>query len=58
MPTRQLATLPKFDTVEEERLHRKQRLAAAFRLFGSSASTRASPATSPPATPSTPTTSG
>ncbi|MHB8670541.1 MAG: class II aldolase/adducin family protein [Acidimicrobiales bacterium] len=24
---------PKFDTVEEERLHRKQRLAAAFRLF-------------------------
>ena len=26
--------LPKFDTVEEERLHRKQRLAAAFRLFG------------------------
>lgn len=27
-------TLPKFDTVEEERRHRKQRLAAAFRLFG------------------------
>src|SRR6266568_2597835 len=26
--------LPKFDTVEEDRLHRKQRLAAAFRLFG------------------------
>ena len=26
--------LPKFDTVEEERLHRKQRLAAGFRLFG------------------------
>jgi ribulose-5-phosphate 4-epimerase/fuculose-1-phosphate aldolase len=26
--------LPKFDSVEEERLHRKQRLAAAFRLFG------------------------
>ena len=26
--------LPQFDTVEEERLHRKQRLAAAFRLFG------------------------
>ena len=25
---------PKFDTVEEERRHRKQRLAAAFRLFG------------------------
>ena len=28
------AYLPTFDTVEEERLHRKQRLAAAFRLFG------------------------
>src|ERR1700682_3746916 len=26
--------LPKFDTVEDERLHRKQRLAAGFRLFG------------------------
>ena len=26
--------LPKFDSVEEERLHRKQRLAASFRLFG------------------------
>jgi ribulose-5-phosphate 4-epimerase/fuculose-1-phosphate aldolase len=26
--------LPKFDTVEEERHHRKQRLAAAYRLFG------------------------
>ena len=26
--------LPKFDSVEEERLHRKQRLAAGFRLFG------------------------
>jgi ribulose-5-phosphate 4-epimerase/fuculose-1-phosphate aldolase len=26
--------LPKFDTVDEERRHRKQRLAAAFRLFG------------------------
>src|SRR5271165_1343583 len=25
---------PKFDTTEEERRHRKQRLAAAFRLFG------------------------
>jgi ribulose-5-phosphate 4-epimerase/fuculose-1-phosphate aldolase len=33
MLTRKLATLPDFDTVEEERLHRKQRLAAAFRLF-------------------------
>jgi ribulose-5-phosphate 4-epimerase/fuculose-1-phosphate aldolase len=28
------ASFPTFDTVEEERLHRKQRLAAAFRLFG------------------------
>jgi ribulose-5-phosphate 4-epimerase/fuculose-1-phosphate aldolase len=28
------AQFPTFDTVEEERLHRKQRLAAAFRLFG------------------------
>jgi len=27
------ATLPDFSTIEEERLHRKQRLAAAFRLF-------------------------
>jgi len=26
--------LPKFATVEDERLHRKQRLAAGFRLFG------------------------
>jgi ribulose-5-phosphate 4-epimerase/fuculose-1-phosphate aldolase len=31
---RDLAFLPKFDSVEEERLHRKQRLAASFRLFG------------------------
>ena len=28
------AQFPAFDNVEEERLHRKQRLAAAFRLFG------------------------
>jgi len=28
-----IPALPKFATVEEERLHRKQRLAAAFRLF-------------------------
>ena len=27
-------TLPTFDTVADERRHRKQRLAAAFRLFG------------------------
>jgi ribulose-5-phosphate 4-epimerase/fuculose-1-phosphate aldolase len=31
---RVLAKFPRFDTVEEERRHRKQRLAAAFRLFG------------------------
>ena len=29
-----LSFLPKFDSVDEERLHRKQRLAASFRLFG------------------------
>src|SRR5256886_6625652 len=29
-----LAHLPKFASAEEERLHRKQRLAASFRLFG------------------------
>ena len=29
-----LAFLPKFDSVEDERLHRKERLAASFRLFG------------------------
>jgi ribulose-5-phosphate 4-epimerase/fuculose-1-phosphate aldolase len=29
-----LGYLPKFDSFEAERLHRKQRLAAAFRLFG------------------------
>jgi ribulose-5-phosphate 4-epimerase/fuculose-1-phosphate aldolase len=29
-----LAFLPTFDSVAEERLHRKQRLAASFRLFG------------------------
>ena len=35
MPSDRLpAQLPTFATVEEERLHRKQRLAAAFRLFG------------------------
>ena len=28
-----LGFLPKFDSVEAERLHRKQRLAASFRLF-------------------------
>jgi len=35
MPLGQFADyLPKFATVEDERLHRKQRLAAGFRLFG------------------------
>ena len=33
--TRQPHALPEFDTIEAERLHRKQRLAATFRLFGS-----------------------
>ncbi len=32
---RQPHALPRFDTIEAERLHRKQRLAATFRLFGS-----------------------
>lgn len=32
-PNLNLTLPPKFETVEEERLHRKQRLAAAFRLF-------------------------
>ncbi len=31
---RQPHTFPRFESVEEERRHRKQRLAAAFRLFG------------------------
>src|SRR5579862_9322211 len=29
-----LPAYPTFDTVEEERVHRKQRLAAAYRVFG------------------------
>src|ERR671926_251302 len=33
MPEYPLPQIPTFDSVEEERLHRKQRLAAAFRLF-------------------------
>ena len=33
MPEQHFPTPPSFKTVEEERLHRKQRLAAAFRLF-------------------------
>ncbi|MBK1988867.1 class II aldolase/adducin family protein [Sphaerospermopsis aphanizomenoides BCCUSP55] len=32
-PTQNLPQLPTFASIEEERLHRKQRLAAAFRLF-------------------------
>jgi ribulose-5-phosphate 4-epimerase/fuculose-1-phosphate aldolase len=31
---KKLSYLPQFDTVEEERQHRKERLAASFRLFG------------------------
>ncbi len=33
-PTSRVPSLPEFADVESERLHRKQRLAAAFRLFG------------------------
>ncbi|MEO5678318.1 MAG: class II aldolase/adducin family protein [Acidimicrobiales bacterium] len=33
MPSLNVPTPPRFATVEEERLHRKQRMAAAFRLF-------------------------
>ncbi len=33
MPEKSLPLPPQFDSVEDERLHRKQRLAAAFRLF-------------------------
>jgi ribulose-5-phosphate 4-epimerase/fuculose-1-phosphate aldolase len=33
MPELQFRTVPTFDNVEDERLHRKQRLAAGFRLF-------------------------
>lgn len=33
MPELKLPQRPKFESIEEERLHRKQRLAAAFRLF-------------------------
>jgi ribulose-5-phosphate 4-epimerase/fuculose-1-phosphate aldolase len=34
MPNEDRWYLPQFESVEEERLHRKQRLAAGFRLFG------------------------
>ena len=54
-PTKQIPMPPTFATVEEERLHRKRapgrRLPAVLR---SSASTKAWPGTSPPATPRTP----
>src|SRR3954452_22330469 len=33
MPELEFRTPPTFDNVEDERLHRKQRLAAGFRLF-------------------------
>ena len=47
-----------FTSPEEERLYRKQRLAAGFRLFSKFGFDEGSPATSPPVTPSTSTTSG
>jgi hypothetical protein len=53
-----ISYLPTFDSIEEERRHRKERLAAGFRLFDGSGSTRAWPATSPRATLSSSITSG
>ena len=49
---------PAFANVEDERRHRKQRLAAALRLFGQFGFDKGSPATSPTGTPSAVTTSG
>lgn len=49
---------PTFETVEEERRHRKERLAAALRLFGRFGFEEGWPVTSRPGTRSTPTTSG
>jgi hypothetical protein len=49
---------PSFPDVDQGRLHRKQRLPAAFRVFGKLGFDEALPATSPLATPSCPTTSG
>jgi hypothetical protein len=49
---------PVFDNIEDERQHRKERLAGALRLFVASVSQREWPATSPPVTPNGLTTSG
>jgi hypothetical protein len=49
---------PTFETVEEERAHRKAKLAAAFRMFSKAGLTRAWPVTSPCATPSSRTPTG
>ena len=49
---------PKFDTVEAERKHRKQRLAAAFRLFAHFGYDEGLRDTSPSETPNTRTGSG
>ncbi|MCP9947151.1 hypothetical protein [Actinomadura madurae] len=49
---------PAFDDVEDERRHRKERLTAALRIFGKFGFEEGVAATSPPATPSAPTTSG
>jgi ribulose-5-phosphate 4-epimerase/fuculose-1-phosphate aldolase len=48
VPELKMPMPPTFTSVEEERQHRKERLAAGFRSSRGSASTRASPATSPP----------
>ena len=50
--------LPTFDTFEEERHHRKQRLAVALRCSVGAGSAKAWRDTSPPAIPGSPTTSG
>ena len=49
---------PTYESVADERQHRKVRLAAGFRLFSKAGFDEASPATSPPATRSSPTPSG
>jgi hypothetical protein len=54
----QLGGPPTFETVEDERLHRKQKLAGALRIFGRFGFAKAWQATSPCVTPSSPTTSG
>ena len=49
---------PVFKTLAEERQHRKERLAAGFRLLQGSDSTRGAPVTSPRAIRSSPIPSG